>query len=371
MTEQVAAPAVGNTQASNLMDITWDNLEETAPKMEVKQPEKEVDQKPADDKPDVVNEEKPEEKPEVKEDSANKKVEKPEEKKPSEELKDDLSIEVKVDGKMEKVSLKDLKANYSGKVAWDKKFTEIDKERKSVIKERNELKSEVDGINRYVNEFATKMKAKDSLGAMEYLSQFAGMSPGQMRKNMIDQLLPEINRLAGLTPEARELEFNKMDTEYNHKRHLDDIEKTKNEKARLELELEVTKIKSSNGVSDEEWEAAFEFLDTHLEKDKAITPKDVVQYAKWSKADGLSTSLLNEFDGGKHLEVKEVRDTLTDIIIKNPSFTKQDLLDILNDSLKGKVEEKVKEVVKSKSADKPRDEKGRFTYSEKSLDSWD
>ena len=40
-------------------------------------------------------------------------------------------IEVKVEGSIEKVSLDELKENYSGKVAYDKKFTELDKERQS------------------------------------------------------------------------------------------------------------------------------------------------------------------------------------------------------------------------------------------------
>ena len=49
----------------------------------------------------------------------------------------DATFKVKVDGKSEEVPLQELINNYSGKTAWDKKFTEIGKEKKEVQFEKS------------------------------------------------------------------------------------------------------------------------------------------------------------------------------------------------------------------------------------------
>ena len=356
-----SAPAVAEVpQQTNIADINWENVEILAPKLAPESaPTEEV--KPENGKNEEI-------KPET--ETKSEELDKNEPKVDS--LKDDLELEIKIDGKLEKVSLKDLKANYSGKVAYDKKFSEIDKTQKAVVKEKAVLQKEIDQVNSYVNEFASKMKAKDPVGAMAYLAQFSGLSPAQMKHNLIQQLLPEINRLSDLTPEARDLELNKEELNFQKNRQEMELKKLHAENSKKESELANYKLRSEKGISENEWETAFEFLDTHLEPGKPITRNDVAEYAIWKRADNRATGVLSSFDGGNYSKDNVMRDTLTRIVSENPDFSEQDLNDILNDSLKVKVKEEVKKVAEQKNVQsRPRDEKGKFTYTSQALTSWD
>ena len=48
------------------------------------------------------------------------------------DLDEEALVPVKINGKEELVQIKDILGNYSGKVAWDKKFSELDVNRKNI-----------------------------------------------------------------------------------------------------------------------------------------------------------------------------------------------------------------------------------------------
>ncbi|MCK9370520.1 hypothetical protein M0R04_11470 [Candidatus Dojkabacteria bacterium] len=349
--------AIAVVETAPVVEATWDNLEtishfDEAPAESIT---KEVEGEPTEITEEVNEVEPKLEEPVTQEKSA-----------------DDSEVEVKINGKVEKVSLKDLKSNYSGKVAYDQKFSEIDKQHKSVLKEKTNLQQEVDQINTYVNTFADRMKKQDAVGAMSYLAEFSGMSPAAMKQMLINQLLPEINRQSGLTESERDLELTKEEIAFQKTLQERELVKLKQENSQKSAELETTRLKMKSGVSDTEWDEAFEFLDTHLDKNKVITRNDVVDYAIWKRADTKTTNVLSDFDGGKYLQNVEVRDTLNKIATQNPDFTNDDLNQVLKEAFKSKIQEKLEKVTVSKNVSpKFRDDKGKFTHSSVALDSWD
>jgi hypothetical protein len=362
LSTQTAAPISNGTSA---LDMSWDNIQDTAPKLESVSAPIEGDVTPK--KENILDKEltKNEENKESEKDQKD-----PAEVKPS--FDDSSEIEMKIDGEMKKVSLKDLKAEYSGKFATQKRFSEIDKERKIVLKEKATLQSEIQNINQYVDTFAKKIQAKDSLGALQYLSQFSGMSPAAVKQNLIMQLLPEIDRLSTLSPEARDLEVSREEILYQKARQEQELNKIRSQTSQKEAELQNVKVKAQNGISDEEWDASFGFLDQNLPKDKPITRQDVVDYTKWKRADQKCESALSGFESGKYLSDKIVRDTLNKVIRDNPDFTDSDINGILMDTFKGKIQEQVKKTAEVKNvSNKARDERGRFTYTDQPLTSWD
>jgi cell division protein FtsB len=351
------------------VEVTWDNIDVVAPSIEDVKIESQVEVK-EESKEAVIDDSKVEEK--------DSKESEKDVKQPTKEVKEELSVsdetevEVKIDGKLEKISLKDLKNNYSGKVAYDRKFTELDKQNKQVTQERTKLQQEINQVNQYVNTFAEKMRNRDAVGAMSYLAEFSGMSPAAIKQTLINQLIPEINRQAGLTEAERDLELTKEEIAFQKAQQQRELQKLQQENSQKSLELANTKARSEHGISMNEWDEAFEFLDTHVEKGKAITRKDVVDYALWKRADDRASTVLQTYDSGKYLQDKTVRDTLTKIASENPDFSQQDLDDVLKEAFKGKVEENVKKVAVAKNVqNKPRDDKGKFTYSSQALTSWD
>lgn len=347
-------------------EISWDNLEVLAPKMEA-EVNKEVSVEPileVDAEKEVETDDKAPE--------TEQKLEVKESKEPEvNALKDETEIELKIDGKLEKVSLKDLKSNYSGKVAYDRKFSEVDKQHKTVLKEKSMLQQEINQVNEYVNTFASKMKQKDAVGAMSYLAEFSGMSPAAMKQALITQLLPEINRQSGLTDAERDLELTKEEISFQKNLQQRELQKLQQENSKKSLELANTKLRMEKGVSEQEWDEAFEFLDAHVEPGKSITRHDVVDYAIWKRADIKASNVLTLYESGKYLKDNNVRDTLTKIANENPDFSSKDLEEVLNEAFKGKIKEKVTQVAIEKKVQTPRDDKGRFTYTTQALTSWD
>ena len=62
------------------------------------------------------------------------------------DLDEEAMVPVKINGKEEMVPIKDLLGNYSGKVAWDKKFSEIDMSRKQVAAQELKLREMADMV---------------------------------------------------------------------------------------------------------------------------------------------------------------------------------------------------------------------------------
>lgn len=371
MSLAAAAMPVEQVSTTNVQDLSWDNVEVLAPKLEAK-PEtiKEESQKPEAKVEVLEDTEEASDTEEVEDTKVEDKVEEPA-KTNNTDLKDDTEVELKIDGKLEKVTLKDLKSNYSGKVAYDRKFSEVDKQHKTVIKEKAALQQEIEQVNSYVNTFAAKMKQKDAVGAMSYLAEFSGMSPAAMKQALITQLLPEINRQAGLTDAERDLELTKEDIAFQKTLQQRELAKLQQENSKKSLEIANTKLRMEKGISEQEWDEAFDFLDTHVDPGKPITRNDVADYAIWKRADMKASNVLTTYDSGKYLKDPTVRDTLTKIANENPDFSTKDLEDVLNEAFKGKIKEKVEQVAVEKKVQKPRDDKGRFTYTSQALTSWD
>ena len=60
-------------------------------------------------------------------------------------------LPIKVDGEKTSVSLQDLMSNYAGKVAYDKRFNDLNKERQQFKSEERAHKQEMDFVNNKIN----------------------------------------------------------------------------------------------------------------------------------------------------------------------------------------------------------------------------
>jgi len=112
--------------------------------------------------------------------------------------------EVKINGELQKFDRNEVLAKgkemLAGEIAFDKKFSELDRERKT-------YQAEVDEVNNYVNTFGAKMREGDGLGAMEYLATFSGMAPHDFKQQLIKSILPEIERYQDMDPRDIDLEY--------------------------------------------------------------------------------------------------------------------------------------------------------------------
>lgn len=85
------------------------------------------------------------------------------------ELPLDSKLTVSVDGKEEEVSVQELRDNYSGRVAWDKKFTELSTDRKAFEREKFQANETLKDL--------LKTSEKDAFGLIAKIADHHGEDP--------------------------------------------------------------------------------------------------------------------------------------------------------------------------------------------------
>ena len=249
-----------------------------------------------EDKKEKKEEKKKEEKEEEKEEVEAKEEEDKEEKKSAKNLRmrmgeelynvdANATFKVKVDGEQVEVPLQELINNYSGKTAWDKKFTEIGKEKKYIEAEKKglvEYKSKVEGHVKAVNEILSS-KDKNPMDALLYLVEMSGQDPYNAYKRMMEANLEELDNLLNMTEVERELYFHKKKDELYSSVTKKREESMKKELAFNQVLQKIDNLRKSYNVSEDEFVDASEelealYTDSKLDPNQ-ITDEQIVEYA--------------------------------------------------------------------------------------------
>ena len=109
----------------------------------------------------------------------------------------DASFKVKVDGQNVDVPLQELINNYSGKTAWDKKFTEIGKEKKTLEFEKSSLTKQKESLTHHLNMALGPIKDvnKNPIDSLLYLVEMSGEDPYNAYRRIMEAK-PRRNRYA-------------------------------------------------------------------------------------------------------------------------------------------------------------------------------
>jgi len=240
--------------------------------------------------------------------------------------KGEFATTVKVDGEELDITLQELKNNYSGKVSYDKKFSEFDKERKT-------HKEEYDKITNYVNSFAEKMNEGDAIGAFEFFGQFANIPPYMIKEQLIAALKPEIERRSTLSGDQIQNENLIAQNEHLKTTQESSAKKLETEQANNALQGEISGIRETHSIDEVEWNGALKALDERLPKEEQITPKLVQEEILDIRITSKAGDLLFKFDAPLK-DNSEWTNSLKNIIKQNPDFTDEDLADIIKEGAK-------------------------------------
>ena len=198
-------------------------------------------------------------------------------------LEPSTAVRVKVDGAYQDVPISDLVNNYAGKVAYDKKFSEVANQRKEV----EGLKAQVAHKDQYVQKVIGDVRAivsdktKDPFEAINYLAELAGVSTVELYKRSMETRLDEVSKLLDMTDVERENYFLKKETDYLRNRS----------EARAKEELQavesrkftdqVDQLRGKHNVSEDQFVEAMDELEQLYGDDPNVklTPEFVVEYA--------------------------------------------------------------------------------------------
>ena len=274
----------------------------------------------------------------------------------------------KVDGEDVDVSLQDLLNNYSGKISYDKKFQEFSENKQEFNKYKEDYDSEINLINGYINDFATKLKNNDALGALSYFAEFAGMEPHNFRRDLLNQLAPEIERRATLSPDQIENERLAQENEYLQKQQESETTKRGREQADQELANEISRLQEAHNISDDHFnEAFYELRDSDFEGQ--ITPEVVAEYYVHSKAFTEAEGVLNEVNPSL-VQNDEIVESLQKVIVDNPTFDHSDLLEIVQE-VYGAEKEKSSKAVSKKITQAEKKQETKVSKEKESYSSFD
>ena len=244
-----------------------------------------------------------------------------------ESLKDSM-VMVKVDGQDQEVSVQDLVNNYSGKVAYDKRFSELTTARK-------EFEQEMGEVDTYLNQFAQDFEKGDVLGAMSKFAGFANVPAFEMKHRMLTAFKDEYVRVMEMGPEKYNQEYIENEKEYLKQQLQSVQEKGQQEQAQRELQQKQSQYQQQFGINAEEWNSAETFLKERIAEDASLaarlplTPENIAGYVQRYKADVRVSNIAESVDASLKQNGKLI-ETLTDISMEHPELSDEEIKELVS-----------------------------------------
>lgn len=208
------------------------------------------------------------------------------------DLDEESLIPVKVNGKDELVAVKDLMGNYSGKTAWDKKFTELSKKEKTSFAQEQKLKQAAESVRNMFEEQDPDVK-------MFKMAKLAGIDPVQYRKSFFDDNMNLLEKYYAMSESERTADASAFEAKY-HKHRADTLEtSSKQEQSQRELLAKIESLRASHQVSEEDYQKYSNDINLLVSEGvynkSQVTPELVIETAEkerlWSAADTVLQNL--------------------------------------------------------------------------------
>jgi hypothetical protein len=387
-------------QEADAIDDDWSK---PAPEEKVSEDLKVIKDSQADADGKVIKEDKKQEKEdeeeeeeqeeEEKEEKEEKEEEKPKAKEEAKESKklrvrmgdelynidSDATFKVKVDGENQEVTAQELINNYSGKVAWDKKFTEIGKEKKTLEFEKVNLTKQKETLSTHLKNALAPLEAQEGnpLDSLMYLVEMSGKDPYNAYRRVMEANLDELGKLLDMTETERELYFHKKKDQL-----YDGIAKKRQEREQEEqtfnqVRQKVDSLRQTYSVSEEQFVEASEELESIYESSglnvNDLNYEAVVDYASLKPHIAVVKGLVEPYQ--ENISEAKYGDVVAELSrkLRDGSLDKEAIQEVLKRNFS--VEEEVKELntkVYSKAQKAPakkalKEEPSKF----ESFDDWD
>ena len=196
-------------------------------------------------------------------------------------IEPDAKVRVKIDGEFQEVPVQELINQYSGKVAYDKKFTEIGNEKKQLEYVKKEVEKTQTFLKETVNEVITRMDdpEKGISDAMLFLVEKAGKDPFEYWKRNIEANLEEVEKLMSMSEVERKAYFLEKKDEFRSKAEKARMEAYTKEQAFNQALAKVDALRQAHGVSEEQYLQALDELEAEGVDTSKWSDEKVVDYA--------------------------------------------------------------------------------------------
>lgn len=239
------------------------------------------------------------------------------------EIQNDAVFSHKVDGEMTDVPLQELLNNYSGKVAYDKRFNELAVEKKEHFKERKNWQKDVDFVNKNIQQLMDTAN-EDPTRAMQFLCRLTGKDPAQHLKKFYEDQVKLVQDLSQLDPEQRERYYLKLERDNLNKERESEAKRRNQQKEQQEALQRLQQTRETFGLDEDTYdELALEIEEGNYLDGKEASVDDVIEFYQSKRVfgvlEGISEALVDN---------DEAFNNLIDIAKANPDFSDDDLADI-------------------------------------------
>lgn len=220
------------------------------------------------------------------------------------EIPEDAAFTVKVNGQEVDVSLNELMQNYSGKVAWDKKFSEVDRKDKEYSRKFNEIEGKVKAI----------FEEKDPEMRFLRMAQFAGQDPVQVRAKFLEDNINLLEKYYAMSEDERKADALEFENRILKQQREAQQREAQEQAVLQELDSKVKKVLASHKVSKEEFVDRYDVLSElvskgQLSKDQ-LTPEFVAESltkdSYWAAAESVLQPLGVKVDSQKMLKLVDM-----------------------------------------------------------------
>lgn len=271
---------VDKDSQTKLLDDQEDKGEKKGEKAKAdSEKDKEEEKKDDDDKGDKDKEK--EERIENKEDSQKGKTVKLKDGDKNIEASLDATIKMKVNGKNEFVSIKELRDNFAGKQAWSDKIETANTKLKEADHKINKYQEEKQEVVGHLTKIAGLLDKEDGdpLEALYYLLDMTGRDVNNYSKRIFDFMEEQVQNMSSMDDVEKELYWAKKKLDAINNNQAAKSEQLKREQTHRELFAKVDKMRESHGVSEEQYvQAHNELLNLGVKKEN-LTPERIVEYS--------------------------------------------------------------------------------------------
>lgn len=239
----------------------------------------------------------------------------------------DAKVRVKIDGAFQEVPVQELINNYSGKIAYDKKFSEIGNEKKAFEMEKAEISKTKQFLSSTVSEVMKHLTDPEAnpLDALYFLVEKSGQDNYSVYKRMLDANLDEVENLMSMSDVERKAYFLEKKDEFRTKTEQARMAESTKAQAFNQAIQKVDSLRQAHGVSEEQYLQALEELESEGTDTNKMTDEQVVDYASLKPHTVTVQDVLEPFedsiDDSKYSEI--VRNLARQLRAKD--FTKEQL----------------------------------------------
>lgn len=228
------------------------------------------------------------------------------------DISPDATLKIPVNGKKEIVTIADLKANYSGKVAWGEKIHEARTKINEVTAEKQQFEAERNKVFGDIEKVVEILDAPDRnpLDAMKELLDRTGRPSHIYMRKLYEAGSQEYGKLSEMDENQRELYWKDQELEYNRNIQSANEATLAEKKAEKELLQKVDALREKFGISEEDYTATAQELLNSPYKDQ-LTPEKVALYAAKKPYFEKAENILKQFE--EDLDDNEMQSFVTGV----------------------------------------------------------